>query len=140
MIFFARGIFGGGVLPVQEINETPQNDSLDLKAKDDRGGSADLRSSPRRKCNFKLSMALMRDTSVLPLAYEFFEAECRDISCGGISFYIKQMPDCKDFVIVLGQKPNATLVVAHLVHAQEVTHNDQQMYMMGCKFVNRLND
>ncbi len=98
-----------------------------------------MRSSPRLKYACPQRIAPMH-SPLPPLADDYLEVECNDISRGGISFFLKRPPGCQQFAIVLGQKPMQTIMVAQVVYAKEVQHNNQQMYLVGCKFINRLEE
>jgi len=74
----------------------------------------------------------------MPTADEFFTVECNDISAGGISFFLRRPPGCELFAIVLGQKPRLTILAAKVVYFRPVKHNGQQMYLVGCKFLDRM--
>ncbi len=97
----------------------------------------EMRSSPRKKYQCNQRIAPMHG-GILPTTDEYFNVECNDISKGGISFYLKRPPGCEQFAVVLGQKPNITILVAKVVYSREVQQNDQQMYLVGCQFIDRL--
>ncbi|MGD0655790.1 MAG: PilZ domain-containing protein [Thermoguttaceae bacterium] len=96
-----------------------------------------MRSSPRKHYRFNQQIAPMHG-GLLPAKDEYFNVECNDISQGGISFYLKRPPGCEQFAIVLGQKPMITILVARVVYSREVEHDCQQMYLVGCQFIDRL--
>jgi PilZ domain len=97
----------------------------------------EMRSSPRKKyaCNQRIGPM---HGGLLPTTDEYFNVECNDISKGGISFYLKRPPGCEQFAVVLGQKPQITILVAKVVNTKEVEHDDQHMYLVGCQFIDRL--
>ena len=97
----------------------------------------EMRSSPRKKYQFNQRIGPMHG-GLLPRTDEYFNVECNDISKGGISFYLKRPPGCEQFAIVLGQKPKVTILAAKVVNTKEVEHDDQQMYLVGCQFIDRL--
>ena len=97
----------------------------------------EMRSSPRKKYRFNQRIGPMHG-GLLPTTDEYFNVECNDISKGGISFYLKRPPGCEQFAVVLGQKPKVTILVAKVVNTKEVEHDDQQMYLVGCQFIDRL--
>jgi len=96
-----------------------------------------LRSSPRKKYQFNQRIGPMHG-GLLPTTDEYFNVECNDISKGGISFYLKRPPGCEQFAVVLGQKPRVTILAAKVVNTKEVEHDNQQMYLVGCQFIDRL--
>ena len=96
-----------------------------------------MRSSPRETYRFNQRIGPMHG-GLLPTTDEYFNVECNDISKGGISFYLKRPPGCEQFAVVLGQKPKVTILAAKVVNTKEVEHDDQQMYLVGCQFIDRL--
>ncbi|MGA2059539.1 MAG: hypothetical protein ABSG67_03585 [Thermoguttaceae bacterium] len=50
----------------------------------------------------------------------------------------KRPPGCEQFAVVLGQKPKITILAAKVVNTKEVEHDDQQMYLVGCQFIDRI--
>jgi hypothetical protein len=97
----------------------------------------ELRSSPRKKFQYYQQIAPIHDNTP-PSTDDFIKVECNDISQGGISFFLRRPPGCKHFAIMLGGKNATTMLTAQVVRLQEIEHNDQHMYLVGCKFVNRL--
>jgi hypothetical protein len=96
-----------------------------------------MRSSPRKKYQFNQRIGPMHG-GLLPTTDEYFNVECNDISKGGISFYLKRPPGCEQFAVVLGQKPTITILAAKVVNTKEVKHDGQQMYLVGCQFIDRI--
>ena len=96
-----------------------------------------MRSSPRKKYTCNQRIGPMHG-GLLPTTDEYFNVECNDISKGGISFYLKRPPGCEQFAVVLGQKPKITILAAKVVNTKEVEHDDQQMYLVGCQFIDRI--
>ncbi|HEY4761383.1 MAG TPA: hypothetical protein VIH42_12450 [Thermoguttaceae bacterium] len=99
----------------------------------------DMRSSPRKDFPCTQRIAPMHGKD-LPLPDEYINVECKNISCGGIAFYAKRRPGCKHFSVALGQKPAITMLIAQVVHISEVECNNQRMYLVGCKFIDRIED
>jgi hypothetical protein len=97
----------------------------------------EMRSSPRKQYQCNQRIGPMHG-GLLPTTDEYFNVECNDISMGGISFYLKRPPGCGQFAVVLGQKPKVTILAAKVVNTKEVKHNDQQMFLVGCQFIDRL--
>jgi len=97
----------------------------------------EMRSSPRKTYRFNQRIGPMHG-GLMPTTDEYFNVECNDISKGGISFYLKRPPGCEQFAIVLGQKPMITILAAKVVNTKEVEHDNQQMYLVGCQFIDRL--
>lgn len=97
----------------------------------------EMRSSPRKQYQCNQRVAPIHG-DLLPLVDDYFNVECNDISRGGISFFMKRPPGCERFAVVLGQKPNITILIGRVVYAREVEHNEQRMYLVGCQFVDRM--
>ena len=97
----------------------------------------DMRSSPRKKYQCRQRIGPMHG-GLMPTMDEFFNVDCNDLSMGGISFYLKRPPGCEQFAVVLGQKPNVTILTAKVVSSRPVKHNNQQMYLVGCQFIDRM--
>ena len=101
--------------------------------------STDMRATPRSKYKYSQRIAPLH-SKILPRVDDYLEVECNDISCGGISFFLRRPPGCEHFAVALGQKSMTTLLIAQVVYIKEVNHNNQQMYLVGCKFVDRIED
>jgi hypothetical protein len=97
------------------------------------------RTSPRMQFEYRQRIAPMHD-KLLPTPEEYLDVECNDISRGGISFYLRRPPACKYFAVSLGQKNQTTTVIAKVAYSREVKVNGQKLYLVGCKFVDKVRD
>jgi hypothetical protein len=97
----------------------------------------ELRSSPRKQYPVRQRIAPMHG-DLFPQVDEYFNVECNDISQGGISFFLKRPPGCEHFAIALGQRPRITVLIGRVAYARIVEHDGDQMYLVGCQFINRL--
>jgi hypothetical protein len=126
---------------VQSVEDTSpavenRNDSADSEQNSSQENYVKMRTSPRKQFQYSQRIAPMLG-KILPQVDDYLEVECNDISSGGISFFLKRKPGCTHFVIALGQKPTVTLLIAQVMNIKEVKHNHQQMYLVGCKFIDR---
>jgi PAS domain S-box-containing protein len=97
----------------------------------------ELRTSPRRTFQFQQSIAPMYG-STLPSRNKFFEVNCKDISAGGISFFLSQHPDFTSLLVALGRPPGVTYFTARVVRVTEVQENGKTQFMVGCRFIGRV--
>ena len=100
---------------------------------------SEMRSSPRKDFPCTQRIAPLHGKG-LPLPDEYINVDCKDISCGGVAFYLKRPPGGKYFAIELGPRPMNTLMLAQVIYVRAVEHNDQRMYLVGCKFIKRIED
>ena len=93
--------------------------------------------SPRRTFRFRQSIAPMEGSS-LPTPNQFFEVNCKNISAGGISFFLPRKPDFTSLVVALGRPPGVTYFTASVVRLLEQQRNGKAAYMVGCRFIGRV--
>lgn len=67
----------------------------------------------------------------------FREVRCRDISLGGFSFVLEEVPDFTEVIVALGSPPNVTYVRAKVVHVGKGTPHPGS-FLVGCRFAERL--
>jgi hypothetical protein len=116
---------GGASTAIGENNPPPKKDR-------------ERRSSPREQYQYIQSVAPMHGHST-PATNDFIKVEFKDLSRGGVSFFLKRPPACKFFTVALGGKnSSSTMLIAKVIRSQEVEHNEKHMYLVGCKFINRL--
>ena len=97
----------------------------------------DLRSSPRRNYQYRQPIAPMY-TVAIPHKNEFFEVDCKDISAGGISFYLDCPPDFTALVVGLGCAPGLAYFSARLARVVEQRTDGKSYYLVGCRFTGRV--
>jgi hypothetical protein len=64
--------------------------------------------------------------------------ECLDISVGGMSFFLGSPPEFKEFVVELGTSQGIRFLKAQVVRVQEATLGDRSGYVVGCRFIGRV--
>jgi PAS domain S-box-containing protein len=96
-----------------------------------------LRSSPRRSYQYRQRIAPMY-TVAIPTARDFFEVECRDISAGGVSFYLEGEPDFTALVVGLGRAPDLAYFTARVARVSQESVNGKTRYLVGCRFTGRV--
>jgi PAS domain S-box-containing protein len=97
---------------------------------------ADQRSSPRREFNYYQLIAPVQGKR-LPAKRDFFAVQCRDISAGGISFYLDQRPDFNILVVVLGREPGENYFTAEVVRVVTEQREGKTAFLVGCRFTGR---
>jgi GAF domain-containing protein len=97
----------------------------------------DLRSSARRSYQYRQQIAPMY-TAALPAKREFFEVECKDISAGGVSFYLEREPDFTALVVGLGRMPDLAYFTARVARVVQESLNGKVYYVVGCRFAGRV--
>jgi len=97
----------------------------------------DLRTSPRRTFPYRQLIAPMY-TGVIPSRNKFFEVPCRDISAGGVSFYLATKPDFDSLLVALGKAPSLSYFTARVMRVSEEVIDDQVMHLVGCRFTGRV--
>lgn len=97
----------------------------------------DLRSNPRRGFEYCQGIAPIVN-GAKPTAEDFFQVHCRDISPGGISFYLKDSPDFEDLVVALGKPPELMHVAARVAHVGQVERDGPKEYLVGCQFTEKI--
>jgi len=96
----------------------------------------ELRAYPRRAYSFLQMIAPMVDGK-MPEENDFREVPFFDISTGGVSFLVEEMPDFKDVMIRLGPEGRTFQIVARVVHVQRVTTDGKNRVKVGCHFTDR---
>jgi len=73
-----------------------------------------------------------------PRPEEFIEVQCKDISAGGIAFFMEKEVPFRRLVVSLGQGRTASYFLAEVVRSTQVDHQGQKLYQIGCKFCGRI--
>lgn len=73
-----------------------------------------------------------------PHSEDFWEVQCKDISAGGIAFYMDKKPPYRRLVVALGQGSATSYFLAETVRISQVDHEGQKAYLIGCKFCGRI--
>jgi hypothetical protein len=104
----------------------------------ERGQSpADKRRSPRRgfRCRQWIAPQLGAD---LPRAADFHPVECRDLSVGGIAFYLADPPPFENLVVALGTANHLKHYRARVMRVQTLLEGGRQRIVVGCRFTERV--
>ncbi len=102
----------------------------------DPGGFAERRKRPRRSFQYQQRVAPFIDGQTPP-ADSFREVQCHDISSGGFSFVVDQLPNHVRYIVALGMPPIQMHVVAKVIHSKTVTENGKTHHIIGCQYVSR---
>lgn len=97
----------------------------------------DHRSSPRRSYQYRQQIAPMYTVSI-PVKHDFFEVDCKDISAGGVSFYLDHEPDFTALVVGLGRTPDLAYFTGRVARVVEERDGDKVRYVVGCRFTGRV--
>jgi hypothetical protein len=64
--------------------------------------------------------------------------ECLDISVGGMSFFLGSRPEFEEFVVELGTAQGIRFLKAQVVRVCEATLGERVGYVVGCRFIGRV--
>jgi len=95
------------------------------------------RRSPRRTFRYEQLIAPLY-SGTLPNKARFFPVECRDLSAGGIAFYLPDAPDFNALVVGLGKPPDLTYFTARVVRVSEEETPDGLRWVIGAQFTGRV--
>lgn len=101
-------------------------------------GGREQRSSPRRPYRYRQRVAPMYE-GIKPAKRLFFEVECKDISAGGIAFYMNRLPDFETVVLALGKPPTESYFTARVMRVARAEEQGRIRYLVGCRFLGRIN-
>jgi diguanylate cyclase len=73
-----------------------------------------------------------------PAADEFREVQCRDLTSGGISFWLPSPPEFSSLVVALGKDGTLKHLLAEVSHTAVVRNGDKTVCLVGCRFTERL--
>lgn len=65
---------------------------------------------------------------------------CMDIGVGGFSFLSSRRPPSQELVASLSGVHGELRVRAELTHVHPVMHHNRRMYLVGCRFVEKVED
>jgi len=97
----------------------------------------DLRRSPRRTFRYLQRVAPMFGGRV-PSRKKLFEVECKDISAGGVAFFLDRPPDFDTLVVALGRPPGESFFTARVVRVVRTDLDGRRLYLVGCRFTGRV--
>jgi len=98
---------------------------------------SDLRSSERHEYTHGQLIGPMIDGAP-PMPSDFFEVVCKDISGGGISFYLDNPPDFDSLVVALGPPTSVAHFAARIAHVAQIEQDGTMRYQVGCQFTERV--
>lgn len=73
-----------------------------------------------------------------PRPEDFLQVHGKDISAGGIGFFMEKEPSFRQLVVALGEGSATSYFLAEVVRCKPVEHEGQKMYLIGCKFCGRI--
>jgi diguanylate cyclase (GGDEF)-like protein len=83
-------------------------------------------------------VAIYHGGTGIPLANTFSPMRSSDISANGISLISESAPECKAFVVRLGEGDDVRYMVANVANITALSHDEPTQYRIGCVFVARL--
>lgn len=95
------------------------------------------RTSPRRAYPYRQSVAPVLNGK-LPTKNDFIQVQFRDISAGGVSFLINHRPLFDSLVLELGCGPNVHYMKAKVVNVIESATSTGPVFLVGCRFLDRV--
>ena len=95
------------------------------------------RANPRHQYPERLLIAFHSSLSI-PRRRSFVEVEGCDLSVGGFSFYVSELPTTKLIVVALGREKARIYVQAKIVRYQRIERDGKPIIMVGCEFTERL--
>lgn len=88
----------------------------------------------QRKAFGWTQMIAMRSGNSMPDRDVFFPVRCKDISAGGLSFFLDEEPTFRDIVVELGVPPQQKYMLAEIVRIEQTSENGKTCYVAGCSF------
>jgi PAS domain S-box-containing protein len=95
------------------------------------------RRSFRRQYRYRQSIAPITQ-GAMPSRREFFEVDCRDISASGIAFVLDHSPNFESLVVALGRYPAVKHFTARVVRVAQMEQDGRTRYLVGCRFLGRV--
>src|SRR5262245_26363865 len=74
----------------------------------------------------------------MPSRGEYSSVTGRDISPGGVSFYINELPDSGHLVLRFGEAENEVLLIGRIMHSRQGFWTSERQYVVGCQFETRV--
>lgn len=106
--------------------------------------------------NLILYIAQIRDSGEVPFLASFFPVRCRDLSCGGVSFFLPAKPCFKKLVVQLGDRLTGQYMEANVMHVSPAIVSPEERlawdssgkefeielgsrpFQVGCQFLERI--
>ncbi len=102
-----------------------------------RGREGDDRRRAPRRPYYRQQFLAPYDGKNPPSAEDFRLLCCHDISSGGFSFFSPDRPTFDQLVVALGRAP-FVYMIAQVLHARPVEDEPSGNYLVGCRFLRRL--
>lgn len=99
--------------------------------------SSDRRASARHRFPRVQSIAPYVNGQ-LPSPNMFYAVQCRDLTSGGLSFWLPNPPEFSTLVVALGGEENVKHLTAEVVHTTKIERDGKSMYLVGCRFLGRV--
>ncbi len=68
----------------------------------------------------------------------FFPVKCKDLSRGGVSFYLDCEPSFSQFIMMISNGDRTEYVAGEVVHVQRLPPDAPEPYLVGCRFVKKV--
>ncbi len=75
---------------------------------------------------------------VIPGPARFFPVKCRDLSRGGVSFYLDFEPAFDRFILMLCHKGGTDYVLGEVIRLQELPADSPDRYLVGCRLIKKV--
>ncbi|MBS0207640.1 MAG: PilZ domain-containing protein [Planctomycetes bacterium] len=75
---------------------------------------------------------------VLPKREDFRPVQCQDLSTGGFSFYLAELPDFDRLVVALATSSQSIHLTAAVAHSRPAESNEGPLFLIGCRFLGRV--
>lgn len=75
---------------------------------------------------------------VIPRPARFLTVKCKDLSRGGISFYLDFEPSFDRFILMLCNKDRTDYVLGEVIHLQELPADSPDRYLVGCRLIRKV--
>jgi len=73
-----------------------------------------------------------------PRRQDFRLMRCHDICAGGFAFVSDAQPEENKYVVALGAAPSLTYIAAEVAHVTKVDEEGQRYYIVGCRYLKRV--
>lgn len=95
------------------------------------------RESPRQPFPYTQYIAAYRQGEVLSPS-QFEKVRCHDLSATGFSFWIEAPPEYRFLVVRFGAPPEFMYLTAEVMHTTKRSRDGRVMFVVGCKFLERV--
>lgn len=106
---------------------------LEAHSREHEGNRRDSRRQPYPRLQYIAALGEVR----LPVAEDFEQILCHDLSPTGFSFLAPQPPSSERLVVALGDAPYI-YVTAAVVHQHRLELQGETRHLVGCRFISRL--